>query len=267
MRSGPDYTVAALKRGLSLMQVVTDAEGGLTLSQLAEKLKMPVPSVFRYVRTLEGGGFLQVDENKRYRSGPATLTLGFATLAGMDILQSARMPLQRLAAKTGETVNLGVLVDGNVLYLHRIKNRDILTADVRTGSSLPAACTSLGKALLARLSDVEIRARVSDGSLTQCEGPNAHKSVDSLLADMAETRRRGWSIANQELFSGLRSIGAAIVRPDGQTVGAINITVLATTWTMEDLIAEHLDSLLGCVAEISGAPLWHPGMSSTPVDS
>ena len=67
----------------------------------------------------------------------------------MDLVEVATPRLQRLAAATGETVNLAVLTGDRVLYLVRLRNSDLVTANIQVGSTLPAVHTSIGKLLLA----------------------------------------------------------------------------------------------------------------------
>ena len=110
----------------------------------------------------------------------AVLLLGSAALRGSSLVQLSEQPLRRLAEETGETVNLGVLVGDQVLYLARLRNSDLVTANIQVGSTLPAPYTSMGKLLLAYLTDAELRATLANHDFAAQAGPNAASSLDDL---------------------------------------------------------------------------------------
>jgi IclR family pca regulon transcriptional regulator len=179
------------------------------------------------------------------------LTLGFAALRASSLVEAAAAPMQALAGRTGETVNLGVLVGARVLYLHRIRNRDLVTADLQVGSTLPAACASKGKVLLAALSSNEQEQRLRQADFHECRGPRAPSSIEEVRRDLDAVRERGWAIQDQQVAHGIRSVAAPIRGPLGSTVAAINLTVQAARWSVDDLIERFLPSTLQTAEAIS----------------
>ena len=113
--------------------------------------------------TLTAEGYLDHLPNGDYRPGVRTLTLGTAALRSLDLVGIATPKLQRLGEATGETVNLAVLTGDRVLYLVRLRNSDLVTANIQVGSTLPAVTTSIGKLLLAHLDEADLRARITAG--------------------------------------------------------------------------------------------------------
>ena len=128
----------------------------LKLREICDRTGIPMPTAFRVVATLEEGGYLERLPDGSIRPGVAVLLLGSAALRGSSLVQLSEQPLRHLAEESGETVNLGVLVGDQVLYLARLRNSDLVTANIQVGSTLPAAYTSMGKLLLAYLSDAEL---------------------------------------------------------------------------------------------------------------
>ena len=127
---------------------------------LAGATGFPMPTVYRLVMTLVGEGFLDQLPSGEYRPGVRTLTLGGSALRSLDLVGIATPLLQQLGADTGETVNLAVLVDDRILYLIRLRNSDLVTANIQVGSTLPAVRTSIGKLLLAGLSESEFESTI-----------------------------------------------------------------------------------------------------------
>jgi IclR family pca regulon transcriptional regulator len=206
---------------------------------------------FRIASTLEGAGYLRRDpETKRYRPSLKVLQLGFSALRSMDIRQSARPYLERLSKETGETVSLAVLDGLEIVYVDRIRNRQIVGVVLGMGSRLPAHCTSMGKAMLAYLPEDQLKTRLNGAVLAACTG-NTIVEIDSLEADLAKVRRRGYAVNNQELAVGLRAVAAPIWGEHGQVVAAINISGSTETISRSRLKQELVPLLSKTAAEIS----------------
>lgn len=256
------YTVAALAKGLRVLAVCVEQRRDLRIVDIASLTGLPVPTVFRLLRTLETEGFVEQLENGRFRPGPAVLSLGFTALQNYGVVEVASQPLRRLADETAATVNLGILSGTNVLYLIRIKSDDLITANVQVGSTLPAACTSMGKVLLAYLEPTERDERLGTVNLEVCQGPRAVRSMDQLRLQLDEIRDRGWALQDEEVAHGLRSIAAPIFDHAGISASA-NIVVQASHRTSEELIEQLLEPLLATVRQLS-ARLGHVGAGTYP---
>lgn len=245
------YRVEALAKGLRLLQMFTESRTTIKLNDLATETGIPLPTAFRLVMTLVDEGFLEQQPDGGYRPAPKVLALGFSALSGLDLVEISAGPLQRLADATGETVNLGVLSDDRVLYLVRLRNRDLVTANIQVGSRLPAVYTSMGKMLLASLDEADLRARVTAESFSAGAGPNAATSLERLLPSLRAIREQGWSVQDEELAYGLRSVAAPIHGSDGQVVASANIAVRAMEVSSEKLVEEIRPRILDTCREIS----------------
>lgn len=244
------YTVSAFAKGLRVLSTFSEQRCELRLVDVAKLTGLPVPTVFRLLKTLESEGYLDKLEDGRFRPSSYVLSLGYAALQGQDVVGAASLPLRRLADETAETVNLGVLVGTSVLYLVRIKNTDLVTANLQVGSMLPAACTSMGKLLLALLDPGDLDARLSDISLDVCRGPRALRSVRHLRYQLQEIREQGWAVQDEEVAHGLRSISAPVSDHSG-VVASINLAVQASRWTRDELVQRFLPPLRNAAEEIS----------------
>lgn len=248
---GTRYRIEALAKGLEVLRLFDESTTTLKLREISERTGIPTPTAFRVVATLEEGGFLERLPDGGLRPGLAVLTLGSAALRGSTLVQVGEQPLRTLAETIGETVNLGVLRGSDVLYLTRIRNRDLVTANIQVGSTLPAPLTSMGKALLAYLPDAEV-ARVLDGfDFTQATGPNAARSLEELLGRLHATRAQGYAIQDEEVAAGLRSVAVPVFAAGEVPVAAINIAVAAARHDVATLEGPLLDALRATAGAIS----------------
>ena len=247
----PGYRVEALAKGLRILSLFNEQRPSWRVSDLATATGLPMPTVYRVVMTLASEGYLDHLPNGDYRPGARTLTLGTAALCSLDLVGIATPKLTELGQRTGETVNLAVLTGDRVLYLIRLRNSDLVTANIQVGSTLPAVHTSIGKLLLAQLGEADLEARITDASFSANSGPNAKVSLDELREELSTIRDQGWAMQDEELAYGLRSVAAPITGPDGHVVAGVNLAVQARDWSTQRIIRELKPVVLETCAEIS----------------
>lgn len=250
-KSANQYRIESLAKGLQVLKLFDENTVSLRLREICDRTGIPMPTAFRIVSTLEEDGFLDRTPDGDLQPGVSVLTLGSAALRGSNLVQVSERPLRHLADATGETVNLGVLINDQVLYLARLKNADLVTANVQVGSTLPAVYTSMGKLLLAYLSIAELDERIGPHAFTGGGGPNAVKSRADLDARLATIREQGYSIQDQELALGLRSVSVPVFGREPAPVAAINIAVSASRHDVKSLRGTLLTRLQEAAADIS----------------
>src|SRR6185436_5069237 len=248
----PEYRVEALAKGLRLLSLFDEQRPTWRVSDLAASTGLPMPTVYRVVMTLTAEGYLDHLPGGEYRPGVRTLTLGTAALRSLDLVALATPKLTELGERTGETVNLAVLSGDRVLYLIRLRNSDLVTANIQVGSTLPAVHTSIGKLLLAHLDDADLQSRITDASFAANSGPNAKVSLAELRDELRTIREQGWAMQDEELAYGLRSVAAPITAPDGRVLAGVNLAVQAQDWSTQRIIRELRPAVLATCAEITG---------------
>jgi IclR family transcriptional regulator, pca regulon regulatory protein len=248
----PEYRVEALAKGLRILSLFDEKRPSWRVSDLASAAGLPMPTVYRAVMTLTAEGYLDQLPDGGYRPGVRTLTLGTAALRSLDLVEIATPKLQQLAERSGETVNLAVLSGDRVLYLVRLRNSDLVTANIQVGSTLPAVHTSIGKLLLSYLDEADLAARITDASFSANSGPNAKLSLAELRGELRTVRDQGWAMQDEELAYGLRSVAAPIIGPDGRVLAGVNLAVQAQDWSSQRIVRELRPAVLATCAEISG---------------
>ncbi|MFB4308467.1 IclR family transcriptional regulator [Actinomadura sp. GTD37] len=245
------YHIAALAKGLQVLSLFDGPTLSLRTSDIAALTGIPMPTAFRIVATLEDLGYLERRHDGSVQPGVKVLTLGSAAMRGSSLVQLSDRPLRLLAEATGETVNLGVLVEDRVLYLARLRNADLVTANVHVGSTLPAPYTSMGKLLLAYLPQDDLDRRITEASFTPGAGPNAVADLTELRAQLDGIRRDGYAVQDQELAQGLRSVSVPVFGTDDAPAAAVNVAVSAMRRSEDDLHGEILDRLRATADDIS----------------
>jgi IclR family pca regulon transcriptional regulator len=165
------YLVPGLVRGLRALQCFTPEAPHLGLSEIARRLGVTRSAAFRTVYTLTQAGCLLHDaRSNTYCLGPGVLRLGYGYLATRQMVELAQPELERLRDRTGWSTHMGVLDGTSVLYILRAPAHSADASIVHVGSRLPVQTTTMGRVLLADLSDEELtemhrRDRRQDGRL------------------------------------------------------------------------------------------------------
>ena len=242
------HHVQSLERGLAVIKAFHADAAELTLSDVARATGLTRAAARRFLLTLADLGYVHTD-GRMFRLTPRVLELGYAYLAGLTLPQIADRHLEQLADRTRESSSLCVLDGDDIVYIARVPTRRIMTAAITVGTRFPAHLTSVGRVILAYLTDEEIEVRLSRAQL--CPLTARTLTSPTLLRDeLLRVRRQGYAIVDQELEEGLRSVAAPVRDRDGTVVAAVNIPVHAGRTTMDSVRRELLPQLLAAVAAI-----------------
>jgi IclR family pca regulon transcriptional regulator len=229
------YRIAALERGLSVLEAFSRESPTLSMTEIARHMGLNKSTAFRITYTLEELGYLKRDpETKRYRPGLKVLRLGFSAVNSLEMGQIAQPYLKALSAQCGETTNMTVRDERDIVYVARNKTQQILSVDLHLGSRLPVYCTSMGKAQLIDLARHEIRGLLGDEPYRK-RGPNTITTLDDLVAELDRVRERGYAVNDEELVAGLRAVAAPVRGRTDRIAGAINISVPSVRVSMQEL--------------------------------
>jgi IclR family acetate operon transcriptional repressor len=211
--------VQSVERAFQLLEVLAEAGGVSTLSDLATASGLPMPTIHRLVRTLVQQGYVRQDTARRYTLGPRLIRLG--ETAGRLLGSWARPFLAELMETTGETANLAVLEAGEVVYVGQVPSRHSMRMFTEVGRRVQPHCTAVGKVLLAQLPQQEAVAVLGSGPLP-AHTVHTVTSPEALLDQFEEARRDGYAVDDQEQEIGVRCI--AVVVPGAPTPTALSIS-------------------------------------------
>jgi PcaR/PcaU/PobR family beta-ketoadipate pathway transcriptional regulator len=252
------YTIEALQRGLQVLSLFSREAPVLSLKEIVDSTGLNKSTAYRIVSTLSESGYLERNSRtKEYRPGLKVLQLGFTAIISLDVRQVAHPYLRQLSAETGETASLSVLDEMEVVYLDRVRNRQIVGVVLGLGSRIPANCASMGKVMLAHLPLAELERRLFKNELSPCTG-HSHAEPDSLKRDLLKVQADGYATNDEELEIGLRAVAAPVWDHTGQVIAAINVSGSVRTISRERLTDELAPSVTTTAALISQA-LGHSG--------
>jgi IclR family transcriptional regulator, pca regulon regulatory protein len=251
-KPAPNYRIEALAKGLRVLKLFSTARPTMRVKEIATAVGYPLPTVFRLVATLEDEGYLERTADGSVRPGTAVLTLGFAVLQDLDLAQTSELIIRDLADRTGESVNLGVLIGDQVLVVRRIQGRPTsLAANVHAGSQIPAVFSSMGKVLLSYLSEEDLSSRLTSESFSDEWGPKAVRTMAALRAQLKLVQRDGYIVQEEEAIPGLSSVAGPIHDGTGAVVAALNVAVASARYDRDRIEAELLSPVLDACKLIS----------------
>ena len=248
------YFVASLAKGLRILELLAES-GEMSASRMAAHLNTSRAAGHRFLTTLRDLGYVEKTEEGRFRLSFKVVELGMRKLEGFEIRHTVHPFMQQIALAFGETVNLGHW-DGNaVVHLDKINSTEILRLDVGMGTAAHAYCTGLGKAILAFLSESELRTYLASITLTPMS-PKTIVSADRLKTEIARIRRCGYAVDNEELSLGLRCVAAPVFDYTGKPAYALSVSGPTQRMTEEkiDAIQSKLVPLCRQISRHIGAP-------------
>lgn len=249
------YRIQAIERAVAILNTFSVEEPELGVTELADRLELHKSTVHRFLVNLEAAGLVERNRHtSRYRLGLRIFELGGLVLQQMNLWDEALPFLEGLVRDSGETGHLAVLDGGEAVYIEKVEARRALRIPSAIGRGYPAHATSLGKILLAHLETGARDALIEERGLHRC-APNTITDPDLLREELAEIRRQGYAVDDEEYEEGLRCIGAPIVGHTGQIVAAMGIggPVTRVTPTRVDELAELVMAAAGSLSRRMGA--------------
>ncbi len=241
--------VRALDRGLDLLQVLS-RRGSMTLSDVARAADIPASTAHRLLGTLQQHGFVQFDgDAQEWAIGIGAYRIGATYLSRHNLVDAARPILRRLMEQTGETANLAILERHEIVFVSQVETQNPVRAFFLPGTRSLLHASGIGKALLANRSNDEIIAVIREKGLPRYTGKTL-TSPQSLLGEIARIRAQGYSLDDEEQFSGMRCIGAAIFNPFGEAVAGISISGPAGRFS-DEMIASSKDHVIRAAQELT----------------
>lgn len=245
MAAGTPDGVKSVARVFDLLELIADAGGDVTLSELSTTADLPLPTIHRLLRTLVSLGYARQLANRRYALGPRLVRLG--EVANRKFGQIAMPQLKDLVERLGETANLATIDGDRVVYVSQAPSPHAMRMFTEVGRRAHMHSTSVGKAILAQLSDDAVRDIISRAG-TPRSTEHSIDSLDTLLSDLALTRERGYAIDDGEQEIGVRCYAMAV--PDMPTLTAVSVS--GPVARVDDAFAERaIPVLREVVGEIS----------------
>ncbi len=256
-------TMQSLDRALGVLSAVARFERA-ALSDLAREIDVPTATTHRILTTLQKHGYVTFDdERQEWMIGIEAYRTGASFLRRNSVLEIGRSILRRLMQDSGETANLAVPDGAEVVFVGQVETSNPIRAFFPPGARTPMYASGTGKAILAAMKEASLQ-KVLRGTELTAFTQHTHVPEPQLLLDLAETRRRGWSLDREERYEGMSCIGAAIYNDRGEPCAGISVSGPSVRFD-ETRAPELADLVTKAAAEITflsgGRPPDHSDLS------
>ncbi|KJS31404.1 MAG: hypothetical protein VR64_11360 [Desulfatitalea sp. BRH_c12] len=255
-------SIQSVDRALQILTLFSHRTPALGVTEISQAVGLSKGTVHGLIRTLLRQGFLQQDQpSRRYRLGLKIYELGIIFAGTMEINQKAAGPLNQLAKTTQMVCRVSIWDGDSVVITSDAHPRPRAVLPHQFGPRVHAYCSAMGKAVLAFL-DEKLLAQYLERTELVAFTPHTVTEREVLVADLAETRRRGYAMDREEAVHGMGCLGAPVFQRDGCVAGAISLSG-AVARIMGDRLEDHAEALLKTAAEISRYMGHLPGFSET----
>jgi DNA-binding IclR family transcriptional regulator len=211
----------SVARALAILNLLASRSEPVGVREIARQLELAPSIAQRLIKTLAREGFLeQTGTTLRYAIGYRAFQVG-NTFVAQTNLHSAVLP--ELYGLADEQINafLGVMRDARIVYLATVQSSGPVAINHRPGAQTHLHSTAMGKALLAEMSDDQVRALLSRSPLPRLT-PKTKISVTQLLTELELIRHQGYSVSEEENRLGFFSAGAVVRDVTGAAVAVIS---------------------------------------------
>jgi IclR family transcriptional regulator, acetate operon repressor len=231
----------AVDRAAQLLKEVVHGPDPVTFTELTAATGLAKSTTSRLLMALERGGLVRRDAHGHFQPGDMFVRYAWRGGAEAGLVAVARPFLDRLGEATGETVNLGVASNGMVEQIAQVDSTYLIGGTNWVGLSVPLHCAALGKVLLAYGV-----AKLPPGRLEH-RTARTITSRTAVAADLAEVRRRGYAVTDEELEPGLIAVAAPVYSGGAAVAAALSVSGPASRLTR----ARITDVAASCVAQAS----------------
>jgi IclR family pca regulon transcriptional regulator len=225
-----------------VLQAFNAERPAMTLADMSRATGLTRATARRLLHTLVTLGYVCTD-GRTFELTPRVLDLGFAYVSSLQLPDIAQPFMEALSDRVHESVSASVLDGSQIVYVARVNTQRIMGISLAIGSRLPAAWTSMGRVLLAGLTQSQLEQFFD--TLTVA-GPTAQSitDLDALRSEVDAVRSQGYALVDQELEVGIRSVAAPLRDRRGRTLAAINVGTHAARVTLKELRSVILPELI-----------------------
>lgn len=215
--------VGVVGKVIRILELLDRSPAGLQLKDIARLTSLNKSTAHRFLKHLEGEGYLFRDDAGAYMIGPRLVRFGSGVSYQAMLSRISRPVLEHVWSATGETVNLATLAGQEILYVDVMESLHTFRLVSQIGSRRPLSCTALGKAMLAAMSP-EQRELLLPTLRFENATARSITSVARLRKELAQIIQLGYALDDEEAVSGARCVGAAILDANGKVAGGISIS-------------------------------------------
>jgi len=249
--NGASGSVGVISKVLRILEALQGSSSGLGLKAICDQTGINKSTAHRFLKHLERERYLLRTEAGAYLIGPRLSQLSARGNQEATLQAVARPILWDLWKSTHETVNLGVLDQGTVLYIDVIESPHEFRLSSRVGTRRSVHVTALGKALVAFLPE-EVRQTVLDSIAFQPSTPKTIGNLVQFRQELEKIRRQAYAVDDEEAVQGARCVSAPILNSKGAPIAAVSVSGPVTRVT-PSLVSALAGAVTSAARSISAA--------------
>lgn len=212
-------------RVLNILELLANSKENLTLSVMAKKLNIPAGTLWPILQTLQEKQYIKCNlKDKSYYLDFKILTLGCNIKSENSVLELIKKHMKNIRNLTNQTCQMGILKEGNVLYLEKVNANNQVQLKSFVGTSYPAYATSLGKALLANKSKAELKKLYPQAFEKITE--KTLNNIDELYQELKDIKKHKIALESGEMNPQIECMAIGIEHKN-KIIAAISISYLA----------------------------------------
>lgn len=201
-----------------------DRFGEMSIGDLSDKLQMDKATVHRLINTIKDAGYVsQNPDNKKYANSLKLLAMGNRAMEKTGVRHIARPYMEELSDKTGETINLGMLVGNKIIYVDKIESSSTIKVGLGIGVSVPSYCSGLGKAILAFTQPDELE-ELLGGIIFEKFTEHSLTSREHFQRELERVRKDGYAVDDEEYVDGLMCFAAPVFDFHGSPIASVSVS-------------------------------------------
>ncbi|WP_422479338.1 IclR family transcriptional regulator [Pleomorphochaeta sp. DL1XJH-081] len=219
--------VQSIDRTFDLIELLSFEPNGLALTAIAQKVDLPISTVFRLLSNLVERGYVEKRDSGIYKIGLKFIEISALFLNRLELKTEAHPILVELTKRVGFVSFMAINIEDHVCYTDRVDTSDTLRSYSYIGQRRSLFSTGLGKSLLLRWEKDSLEKFILEHELTR----RTHNTITDrkfLLKELEESRKRGWTYDNEEDQLGFRCIAAPVRDYRKEVIAAISVS-----WALE----------------------------------
>ena len=204
------YSAPSVKKAFKILHAISEASNGMGVSDLSKQLKIGKSTVHGITSALEELGVLVRDPlHKKYNMGYTLLELRKKAYGKMELREVARIPMEKLMEKIGETVFLGILNGDHITILDMVESHHEMKITSPPGTRLPLIAGATGKVFLSQFEEKKAKEVIQRMGLVRFTSKSI---VDQkkFFKEIEEAKKKGYAVDDEEYMLGVRAIAAPI---------------------------------------------------------
>jgi IclR family transcriptional regulator, KDG regulon repressor len=245
------YWVPALEKADNILREIGEYPNQMRLIDLSKKLRINKSSLYSLLNTMEILKWIVKEEGDTYTLGPALGAVSAAYFRQFNILQSFYKEAALSLSKINEHIQLGILEEGNVVYLGKMEGPSRVRLITDPGMRFPANASAIGKIQLTQYDKEELKGLFPNE--LEKKTPYTISTIEELYENVRIAKENGYAIENEEASLGFHCVAAPVYNYETKIIAGVSFTMMTNSWdAKQDLAREEIISLANRLSQFAG---------------